>query len=128
MEKLALSTILSILIALSLLTSKLSLAGPLLPPGTPSPSPVLPSRRCPINTVRLNLCANILSERVNVAIPLRQACCPVLQGLVDLDAAVCLCTVLRGRIFNRNIAAPLTVGVLVNDCGREPLRNFQCPI
>ncbi len=56
----------------------------------------------------------------------KDACCPVLKGLLDLDAAICLCTTIRAKLLNINIIIPIALQVLI-DCGKTPPQGFQCP-
>jgi len=56
----------------------------------------------------------------------KDTCCPVLQGLVDLDAAICLCTTIRAKLLNIEIILPIALNVLVNDCGKHPPEGFKC--
>lgn len=56
----------------------------------------------------------------------KDACCPVLQGLADLDAALCLCTTIKAKLLNINIIIPIALEVLV-DCGKTPPPGFKCP-
>ena len=53
-------------------------------------------------------------------------CCPVLEGLTDLDAALCLCTTIKAKLLNINIILPIALEVLV-DCGKHLPSDFQCP-
>nr|prf salt-inducible protein RF2 [Medicago sativa] len=48
------------------------------------------------------------------------------QGLVDLDAAICLCTTIRLKLLNINLVIPLALQVLI-DCGKTPPEGFKCP-
>ncbi|KOM32597.1 hypothetical protein LR48_Vigan01g215300 [Vigna angularis] len=64
------------------------------PKPTPSPSP---SGSCPRDALKLGVCANVLNGLVNATLgqPPVTPCCSLLDGLVDLEAAVCLCTALK---------------------------------
>ncbi|KAK3405096.1 hypothetical protein EUGRSUZ_K01352, partial [Eucalyptus grandis] len=55
----------------------------------------------------------------------KDTCCPVLQGLLDLDAAVCLCTTIKAKLLNISIVIPIALQVLI-DCGKTPPSGFQC--
>ncbi|MBO8631354.1 HPS-like domain-containing protein, partial [Staphylococcus aureus] len=55
----------------------------------------------------------------------KDTCCPVLQGLVDLDAAVCLCTTIKAKVLNINLIIPIALEVLI-DCGKTPPNGFKC--
>jgi len=97
---------------------------PTTPPVFPPPSP----RTCPIDALKLGLCLDVLGGLVHVVIgnPLKNVCCPVIQGLVDLEAAICLCTAIRAKVLNLNIFLPLALQVLIT-CGKTPPPGFVCP-
>ncbi|KAG0458871.1 hypothetical protein HPP92_021999 [Vanilla planifolia] len=71
------------------------------PPKPPKPCPPgpgpNPSGKCPIDTIKLGGCANVLNGLINVTLgkPPKTPCCSLIEGLADLEAAVCLCTVLK---------------------------------
>ncbi|BAT87575.1 hypothetical protein LR48_Vigan09g193000 [Vigna angularis] len=68
--------------------------------------------KCP----ELQVCANILLPPFK---PDRN-CCPLIGGLIDLEAAVCLCAVLKlnlGGIVSINLDIP--INLLLNTCGRK---------
>jgi len=54
------------------------------------------------------------------------ACCPVLSGLTDLDAALCLCTTIRAKLLDVKVLLPVALELLV-DCGKHPAKGYQCP-
>ncbi|TQE14068.1 hypothetical protein C1H46_000362 [Malus baccata] len=84
---------------------------------------------CPRVALKLGVCANVLSGLVNVnvgQVPLRP-CCSLLFGLVDLEAAVCLCTAIKANILGININIPIAVSLLLSACGENIPKGFQCP-
>ncbi|KAL0400139.1 UNVERIFIED_CONTAM: proline-rich protein [Sesamum radiatum] len=91
-------------------------------------SPPKAQETCPIDTLKLGACVDVLGGLVHIGIgsSAKDTCCPVLQGLVDLDAAVCLCTTIKAKLLNINIILPIALEVLV-DCGKTPPSDFQCP-
>ncbi|KAG7615701.1 putative bifunctional inhibitor/plant lipid transfer protein/seed storage helical [Arabidopsis thaliana] len=101
---------------------------------SPNPTPVTPPRtpgssgNCPIDALRLGVCANVLSGLLNVQLgqPSAQPCCSLIQGLVDLDAAICLCTALRANVLGINLNVPISLSVLLNVCNRRLPSDFQC--
>ncbi|CAE6135035.1 unnamed protein product [Arabidopsis arenosa] len=101
---------------------------------SPNPTPVTPPRtpgssgNCPIDALRLGVCANVLSGLLNVQLgqPSAQPCCSLIQGLVDLDAAICLCTALRANVLGINLNVPISLSVLLNVCNRRLPSGFQC--
>lgn len=104
-------------------------------PGTPPNQPPVspPSQQpgnasCPRDALKLGICANLLGNLLNVTIgmPPLTPCCTLIQGLADLEAAVCLCTVIRANIFGLNISLPIALTLLLNVCSREVPRDFLC--
>ncbi|KAE8727041.1 pEARLI1-like lipid transfer protein 2 [Hibiscus syriacus] len=96
------------------------------PKPNPNPTPT-PSAggRCPRDALKLGVCANVLNL-VNVVVgsPPVQPCYSLLQGLADLEAAVCLCTALRANVLGLNLNIPVSLSLLLNVCGRST--GFQC--
>ncbi|XP_056691368.1 putative lipid-binding protein AIR1B [Spinacia oleracea] len=71
----------------------------------------------------LNVCLDLLSGR-------QSNCCTLLQGLADLDAALCLCNVLKAAGGGTvPIPVPATALTLIlNACHRRyPPGGFTCP-
>jgi hypothetical protein len=81
-----------------------------------------------VDTLKLGVCANVLNGLINVNLgtPPRTPCCTLIQGLADLEAAVCLCTALRANILGINLNLPINLSLLVNYCGRRVPSGFQC--
>ncbi|KAL9246819.1 hypothetical protein vseg_020310 [Gypsophila vaccaria] len=110
---------------------------------TPSPTPVTPSPttpaiptpspsegdKCPIDVLKLATCANVLSGVVSIVlgVPPKSQCCPLLGGLTDLDAAICLCTALKANVLGINLNVPVSLSVLLNQCDKAGVpSSFQC--
>ncbi|KAL1191359.1 pEARLI1-like lipid transfer protein 2 [Cardamine amara subsp. amara] len=99
---------------------------------SPNPRPVTPPRTprssgsCPIDTLKLGVCADVLGGLLNIQLGSSRPCCSLIQGLVDLDAAVCLCTALRANILGINLNVPISLSVLLNVCNRKFPSGFQC--
>lgn len=102
------------------------------PPNTPKHPPPKPSpssqAKCPENTLKLGVCANLLKNLLSVVIgtPPKTPCCPLIQGLADLEAAVCLCTALKANILGINLNVPISLSLLLNYCGKGVPQGFQC--
>ncbi|CAN8271308.1 unnamed protein product [Cochlearia groenlandica] len=97
-------------------------------PSVPSPSTPGSSRSCPIDALKLGVCGNVLSGLLNIGLgqPSSRSCCSLLQGLVDLDAAICLCTALRANVLGINLNVPICLNLLLNTCGKKLPSGFQC--
>ncbi|XP_012475939.1 14 kDa proline-rich protein DC2.15 [Gossypium raimondii] len=97
------------------------------PNPTPSPTPAAEGK-CPINTLKLGVCAEVLGlVNVTVGSPPVQPCCTLLKGLADLEAAVCLCTAIKGNILGINLNIPVSLSLLLNVCSKKVPSGFQCP-
>ncbi|GMJ15064.1 hypothetical protein like AT4G12520 [Hibiscus trionum] len=98
------------------------------PRPNPNPTPTPSARgRCPRDALKLGVCANVLNL-VNVVVgsPPVQPCCSLIQGLADLEAAVCLCTALRANVLGLNLNIPISLSLLLNVCSRNVPTGFQC--
>lgn len=101
-------------------------------PGTPCPPPAeSPGAKdtCPIDTLKLGACVDLLGGLVHIGQgdPVVNECCPVLQGLVELEAAVCLCTTLKIKLLNLNVFFPIALQLLVT-CGKSPPPGYTCSL
>ncbi|KAL6965488.1 hypothetical protein U1Q18_036541 [Sarracenia purpurea var. burkii] len=106
------------------------LAPPVLSPPPRPPSPPSPAAAtCPIDTLKLGACVDVLGGLVHIGLgdPVANQCCPVLQGLLELEAAVCLCTTLKIKVLNLNIFVPIALQVLIT-CGKSPPPGFTCSL
>ncbi|CAL5026051.1 unnamed protein product [Urochloa decumbens] len=89
------------------------------PPSTPStPTPTPASfGKCPRDALKLGVYANVLGLiKAKVGVPPTEPCCPLLEGLVDLEAALCLCTAIKGNILV----------LILNHCGKTVPTGFKC--
>ena len=98
------------------------------PSGKPCPSPPM-TETCPIDTLKLGACVDLLGGLVHIGLgdPAVNECCPVLQGLVEIEAAVCLCTALKIKLLNLNLYVPLALQLLLT-CGKTPPPGYTCTI
>ncbi|VAH35735.1 unnamed protein product [Triticum turgidum subsp. durum] len=96
-------------------------------PATPPPSSS--TGKCPIDTLKLLGCVDALNGLVHALIgsSASDKCCPLLSGVADLDAALCLCTTIKLKALNINLVLPIAIEVLVNQCGKTVPDDFQCP-
>ncbi|KAG4172876.1 hypothetical protein ERO13_A11G026100v2 [Gossypium hirsutum] len=80
-----------------------------------------------MDILKLGVCANVL-DLVNVTVgsPQVSPCCSLLDGLVDIDAATCLCTAIRANILGINLNIPVSLSLILNACSRNAPTGFQC--
>ncbi|CAN6284002.1 unnamed protein product [Urochloa humidicola] len=98
------------------------------------PTPTTPAtdtngHRCPMNALELQVCASILDGLVKVSVPEdREKCCQLLGGLADIDAAACLCTVLKANVLGVPLRVPIDISLSLNRCGgRNCPPGLTCP-
>ncbi|KAK4365221.1 hypothetical protein RND71_016579 [Anisodus tanguticus] len=97
------------------------------PKPKPSPSPNSQGK-CPTDALKLGVCANVLNGLLNVTLgtpPVKQ-CCSLIENLVDLEAAVCLCTALKANILGINLNLPISLSLLLNVCSKDAPKGFTC--
>ncbi|XP_042751515.1 14 kDa proline-rich protein DC2.15 [Lactuca sativa] len=87
-----------------------------------------PWATCPRDALKLGVCANLLGGLVSVEVgsPPVKPCCSLIQGLIDLEAALCLCTAIKANVLGINLDVPLSLSLLLNACGNQVPSGFQC--
>nr|CAD1835126.1 unnamed protein product [Ananas comosus var. bracteatus] len=98
-------------------------------PNAEAAEPPRGGSKCPIDALKLGVCANVLNGLINIELgqPPKKPCCTLIQGLADLEAAVCLCTALKANILGINLNVPIDLSLLINYCGKTVPAGFQCP-
>ncbi|CAI0482819.1 unnamed protein product [Linum tenue] len=98
-------------------------------PPTPRPTPPTRGGKCPIDALKLGVCADVLANLLNLKLgsPPVQPCCSLINGLVDVEAAVCLCTAIKANILGINLNVPVSLSLLLNVCNQKLPSGFQCP-
>ncbi|CAN6909918.1 unnamed protein product [Brassica oleracea] len=59
------------------------------------------------NALKFKVCANV------------SKCCGLIKGLVDLEAAVCLCTALKADLLGLKLDVPISLSVILNQCDKK---------
>lgn len=97
------------------------------PPPKASTPPPSTTQKCPSDTLKLGVCADVLGL-VNIVVgsPASSKCCALIQGLADLDAAVCLCTAIKANVLGINLNIPVTLSLLLSACQKSIPSGFQC--
>ncbi|XP_041009557.1 36.4 kDa proline-rich protein-like [Juglans microcarpa x Juglans regia] len=100
---------------------------PVTPPPILTPPPPPAKETCPIDTLKLGTCVDLLGGLVHIGLgdPVVNKCCPVLQGLMENEAAVCMCTTLKQKLLNLNVFVPLALQLLAT-CGKTPPPGYTC--
>lgn len=93
----------------------------------PNPSPAT-NKGCPRDALKLGVCAKLLNGPIGAVVgsPPDHPCCSVLEGLIDLEVAVCLCTAIKANILGINLNIPISLSLLLNSCEKTPPSDFQC--
>ncbi|KAL9326695.1 hypothetical protein ACSQ67_007340 [Phaseolus vulgaris] len=94
----------------------------------PYPNPTPAPKSCPRDALKLGVCTNVLNGPIGAVVgsPLDHPCCSVLEGLLDLEVAVCLCTAIKANILGININIPISLSLILNACEKSPPSDFQC--
>ncbi|KAF0928656.1 hypothetical protein E2562_006089 [Oryza meyeriana var. granulata] len=99
-------------------------------PPAPKPKPTPSgggSSSCPRDALKLHVCANVLGlVKAKVGAKPYEPCCSLLDGLVDLDAAVCLCTAIKANVLGLNLNLPVDLSLILNNCGKICPSDYQC--
>lgn len=85
-------------------------------------------RHCPRDALKLGICAKVLDGPVNAVVgtPPTLPCCSIIHGLLDLEAAVCLCTAIKANILGIDLNIPIVLNLLINACGKSTPSDFLC--
>ncbi|TVU28924.1 hypothetical protein EJB05_20462, partial [Eragrostis curvula] len=102
------------------------------PPTPVTPTPVTPTPtpssfgKCPRDALKLGVCANVLGLiKAKVGGPPALPCCSLLKGLVDLEAAVCLCTAIKANVLGIPLNLPIDLSLILNYCGKTAPTGFN---
>nr|XP_043611891.1 14 kDa proline-rich protein DC2.15-like [Erigeron canadensis] len=98
-------------------------------PTIPAPLKPTPSKgTCPKDALKLGVCAKLLNDSVGTVVgqPLGHPCCSILGDLVNLEAAICLCTALKANVLGININIPISLSLLLSSCAKEVPKDFVC--
>ncbi|KAL2892478.1 hypothetical protein RDABS01_008387 [Bienertia sinuspersici] len=102
---------------------------PCSPPSSPKPKPKPePEAKCPRDTLKFGVCGSWLSLVTEViGTKPSPECCTLVQGIADLEAAVCLCTALRANVLGIiKLKVPVALSLLLNGCGKKIPEGFTC--
>lgn len=100
------------------------------PPTSSSGKPNVPKTqaKCPKDTLKFGVCGDWLGL-VHETIGARPSaeCCELLKGLANVEAAVCLCTVIKANVLGLvKLKVPVALSLLVNSCGKKVPDGFVC--
>ncbi|KAL7167266.1 hypothetical protein ACSBR2_037850 [Camellia fascicularis] len=97
-------------------------------PFNPKPKPKPSKATCPKDALKLGVCADLLGGLLNITVgtPSKTPCCSLIQGLANLDAAVCLCTAIKANVLGINLNVPLSLSLLLNVCDKKVPSGFHC--
>lgn len=93
-------------------------------PPTPKKSP----SKCPKDTLKFGICGDWLGlvHEVIGAKPNSQ-CCALLQGIANVEAALCLCTAIKANVLGAlKLDVPIAISLVLNSCGKKVPKGFKC--
>ncbi|KAF8118519.1 hypothetical protein N665_0004s0011 [Sinapis alba] len=77
------------------------------------------------DALKFKVCAKVLNL-AEVFLPEKSQCCALFKGLVDINAMVCLCTALKANLLGINLDVPVSLSVILKQCGKKVPSGFQC--
>ncbi|OEL21881.1 Cortical cell-delineating protein [Dichanthelium oligosanthes] len=87
-----------------------------------------PAGQCPVDALKLRVCASVLGGFIKISLPeYHDKCCPLVYGLVDINAAACLCTALNIKVLDTSLQVPIGISFLLNQCNKNFPPDFTCP-
>ncbi|XP_050219077.1 lipid transfer protein EARLI 1-like [Mercurialis annua] len=91
-------------------------------------SPYSEPAKCPRDTLKLGVCVGLLKDLLSVTVgtPPHSPCCSLIGDLVDLEAAVCVCTTIKASLLGVNLNLPINLSLLLNYCGKQVPEGFYC--
>ncbi|XP_039141297.1 pEARLI1-like lipid transfer protein 1 [Dioscorea cayenensis subsp. rotundata] len=96
--------------------------------GGPSPPARPPSGNggpCPVKPIGFEGCAHVLDGS---DVDLNGQCCRLVDGSVDINAPLCLCTAIRANFLKVNgTNNDVAICRIITRCGGKAPQGFQCP-
>ncbi|KAM0973963.1 hypothetical protein ACFX2I_017082 [Malus domestica] len=93
----------------------------------PALAPAPMAETCPKDTLKLGACVDLLGlVNLQIGSPPTSGCCALLEGLSDLEAAICLCTVIKANALGLNMEVPVALSLLVSACQKTVPPGFKC--
>ena len=92
-------------------------------------SPSSPLSRCSKDALKLGICTNLLGKLIGVQLgdTQKKQCCTLINGLVDLEISVCLCTAIKANILGINLSdIPIVLNLVLGACGKSLPVSFKC--
>lgn len=100
------------------------------PPKSSSGKPNVPKTqaKCPKDTLKFGVCGDWLGlVHETIGAKPSAECCALLKGLANVEAAVCLCTVIKANVVGLvKLEVPVALSLLVNSCGKKVPDGFVC--
>ncbi|RDX83680.1 pEARLI1-like lipid transfer protein 1, partial [Mucuna pruriens] len=90
----------------------------------PIPSPKtqssLGTSGCPRDALKLGVCSGIVNGwDFSIGLPPKEKCCTAIDGFVNFELAICLCTALKANVLGYNLNVPISFTRLINICSRS---------
>ncbi|KAJ0053816.1 hypothetical protein Pint_00202 [Pistacia integerrima] len=96
---------------------------------SPSPPSVpMKPEKCPKDKLKFGVCGSWLGLVYEVVgtKPSKQ-CCNLIEGLADLEAALCLCTAIKANALGAiKLEVPIALSSVLNSCDKKVPQGFQC--
>ncbi|PIA49818.1 hypothetical protein AQUCO_01300511v1 [Aquilegia coerulea] len=80
---------------------------------------------CSIGAPSLSVCSDLLG--ILIAIP-PHPCCTLIDGLDDIEAAVCLCNAIKAKVAGINLNLTVSINLILTTCKKKLPSGYQCTV
>ncbi|KAL8495586.1 hypothetical protein ACS0TY_019639 [Phlomoides rotata] len=94
----------------------------------PKKAPSVKPAKCPRDTLKFGVCGDWLGlvHEVIGTKPSKE-CCALVEGLADVEAALCLCTAIKANVLGiAKLKIPIAISLFINSCGKKVPKGFVC--
>ncbi|WOG85049.1 hypothetical protein DCAR_0104235 [Daucus carota subsp. sativus] len=101
---------------------------PPIQPGSPAVPRQDNKNACPRDVLKLGVCGDMLGRTMGPLIgsPPKMPCCRIMEGLLDFEAAVCLCSAIRANVMGTVMDFPVAISHVFNNCQKDLPSGFEC--
>ncbi|XVF22747.1 hypothetical protein REPUB_Repub12eG0197500 [Reevesia pubescens] len=78
-------------------------------------------QKCAKGALKFGICGSCLGlVHEVVGTPPSKECCTLIEGLADVEAAMCLCTAIKDNVLGViKVKIPIALTLLINACGKK---------
>ncbi|XP_058781029.1 pEARLI1-like lipid transfer protein 3 [Vicia villosa] len=96
------------------------------PNSTPIAASPSQQGQCPIDNLKLRDCVGLLGVINYGNPPFGGKCCALIDDLVDLEAATCLCIALKANVLGIKVDIPINLSLILSACKKTVPPEYKC--